>query len=66
MQSELSILVEEINEQILYLKELGVENLDVDLPETVGSKFKVQSPQSRRKIWRVSFRLILIFRNLLR
>ncbi len=46
MQSELSILVEEINEQILYLKELGVENLDVDLPETVGSKFKVQSSKS--------------------
>ncbi|MEJ7699576.1 MAG: hypothetical protein WKF71_08035 [Pyrinomonadaceae bacterium] len=54
MQSELSILVEEINEQILYLKELGVENLDVDLPETVGSKFKVQSSKSGNHTGKIS------------
>lgn len=43
MQNEFSTLVEELNEQILYLKELGVENFDVDLPETLGSKFNVQN-----------------------
>jgi len=43
MQNEFSILVKELKEHILYLKELGVENFDVDLPETDDSKFKVQS-----------------------
>jgi len=46
MQNEFSILVEELNEQILYLKELGVENFNVDLPEADSSKFKVQSLKS--------------------
>lgn len=36
-------MVEELKEQILFLKELGVENLDVDLPEIQSSKFKLQS-----------------------
>ena len=39
-------MVEELNEQILYLKELGVENFNVDLPEADSSKFKVQSLKS--------------------
>jgi len=43
MQNEFSILIEEVKEQILYLSELGVENLDVDLPEALGSKFEVQN-----------------------
>ncbi|MEJ7860170.1 MAG: uracil-DNA glycosylase [Pyrinomonadaceae bacterium] len=46
MQNEFSILVEELNEQILYLKELGVENFNVDLPEADSSKFKVLSLKS--------------------
>ena len=43
MHNEFSILVEEVKEQILYLKELGVENFDVNLAETESSKFKIQS-----------------------
>ncbi len=39
-------MVEELNEQILYLKELGVENFNVDLPEADSSKFKVLSLKS--------------------
>ncbi len=43
MKTDVSILLSDIKEQILYLQELGVENLAIDLPEIDGSKFKVQS-----------------------
>jgi DNA polymerase len=47
MQNEFSTLLADVREQILYLQELGVESLTVDLPEiSEGSKFKVQSSKS--------------------
>ena len=46
MKNEFSKLISDVNEQILYLQELGVENLSVDLPEFDSSKFKVQSSKS--------------------
>ena len=38
MQHELSEILADVKEQILYLQELGVENLNVELPEFDGSK----------------------------
>ncbi len=46
MKSEVSELLSDLKEQILYLQELGVENLAVDLPEVDSSKFKVQNLKS--------------------
>ena len=47
MSNEFSTLISELREHILYLRELGVENFSVDLPEiSVSPKFKVQSPRS--------------------
>jgi uracil-DNA glycosylase len=46
VKNEVSELLSEIKEQILYLQELGAENFAVDLPEIDSSKFKVQSSKS--------------------
>jgi DNA polymerase len=46
MQSELSTLIAELREQVLYLQELGAGNFNVDLPAIDDSKFKVQSSKS--------------------
>ncbi len=46
MSIEFSTLLEEVKEQIQYLKELGVEHFDVDLTEIINSKFKVQNSKS--------------------
>lgn len=46
MKEEFSELLSDLKEQILYLQELGVENLDVDLPEI---SFKFQSSNSNQK-----------------
>ena len=46
MNNEFSELLVDLNEQVLYLQELGVENLAIDLPEFDSSKFKVQSSKS--------------------
>jgi DNA polymerase len=46
VKSEVSELLSDLKEQILYLQELGVENLAVDLPEVDSSKFKVQNLKS--------------------
>lgn len=43
MREEFSDLLNDVKEQILYLQELGVENLSVKLPEFDSSKFAVQS-----------------------
>ena len=43
---ELSSLIADVKEQVLYLQELGVESLAVDMPEVASPKFKVQSPRS--------------------
>lgn len=43
MKNEVSELLSDIKEQILYLQELGVENFAVDLPEIDSSRFEVQS-----------------------
>ncbi len=40
MKTEVSALLADIKEQVLYLQELGVENFAVDLPEIESSKFK--------------------------
>ena len=47
MQNEISTLLAELKEQILYLNELGVENFAVDLPEIDSSKFKIQNSKSQ-------------------
>lgn len=46
MSNEFSTILADVKEQILYLQELGVENLSVDLPEIESSKFKIQSLKS--------------------
>lgn len=43
MSEKFSNLIIDLKEQILYLQELGVKNLAVELPEFDDSKFKVQS-----------------------
>lgn len=48
MNQEFSSLLSDVKEQILYLQELGVENLSVDLPEV--SEFKFQIPNSKSEI----------------
>ena len=48
MKSEVSKLLIDLKEQILYLQELGVENLAVELPEfSISPKSKVQSSKSK-------------------
>ena len=48
MNEELSNLISEVREQVLYLQELGVEHLDADLPEVnFASKTEKQHPQSQ-------------------
>ena len=47
MASEISTLLAELKEQVLYLQELGVENFNVELPDVSFSpKSKVQSSKS--------------------
>ncbi len=46
MKNEFSTLLADVKEQILYLRELGAENLAVDLPEIGDSKFKIQNSKS--------------------
>jgi DNA polymerase len=48
VKNEVSELLSDVKEQILYLQELGVENFAVDLPEIDDSKFKIQD--SRFKV----------------
>ena len=45
MSNEFSTLLADVKEHILYLQELGAENLSVDLPEFDSSRFQV--PNSR-------------------
>ena len=45
MNNEFSNLITELNEQILYMQELGVKDFSVDLPEFDSSKFKAQSSE---------------------
>ena len=46
MNREFSALLADVKEQILYLQELGVENLTVELPEIEVSKFRVKGSKS--------------------
>jgi DNA polymerase len=46
-QNEISTLLQDVREQILYLQELGIENLSVDLPEVDSSKFQVSSSKPK-------------------
>ncbi len=46
MRDEFSTLLADVKEQILYLQELGVENLAIELPEIESSKFQVSSSKS--------------------
>jgi uracil-DNA glycosylase len=51
MKGEISNLFDELKEQILYLQELGVENFDVELPETnFQSKTENQRPKTNTEI----------------
>jgi uracil-DNA glycosylase len=47
MPSEMSELIADVKEQVLYLQELGVGSLVVDMPESISPKSKVQSPKSQ-------------------
>lgn len=49
MSDNLSNLISDLKEQILYLQELGVEDFGVDLPEFDGSKFKFQDSKSENQ-----------------
>ena len=46
MRNEISSLLAEIKEQVLYMQELGAENFNVDLPEIKLSNFKTQSSKT--------------------
>ena len=47
MPNEFSTLIAELKEQLLYLRELGVKNFSIELPEVSASlKSEVQSPKS--------------------
>jgi len=48
MQNEISTLLADIKEQVLYLQELGAENFNIDLPEIQNLRFKI--PDSKSKI----------------
>jgi DNA polymerase len=50
MNEEFSTLLAEVKEQILYLHELGAENLAVDLPEIDDSKFNVKSSKPETQV----------------
>src|SRR5688572_16557885 len=43
MKQEFSEILADVKEQILYLQELGVENLNADLPVLDDSKFKIEN-----------------------
>ncbi len=53
MKSEVSELLSDLKEQILYLQELSVENFAVDLPEVKSSKFKIQSSKSETQAQKI-------------
>lgn len=46
MKNEISTLISEIKEQVLYLQELGAENFNIDLPEIDRSKIKIQTSKT--------------------
>ena len=50
MQKDFSELLTEVKEQILYLQELGVENLDIDLPAIPDFKFQIASSEPKPAI----------------
>lgn len=49
MNKELSELISDLKEQVLYLQELGVDSLNANLPELIvqSQKLRVQSPKSK-------------------
>lgn len=49
LQNEISALMSDVREQILYLQELGVENLSIDLPEITDFKLPISNSQSNIK-----------------
>ena len=57
MNNEFSTLLADVKEQILYLRELGAENLAVDLPEIDDSKFKIQNRKFHSKDLNALFRM---------
>lgn len=50
MQDEITSFITDLKEQILYLQELGVENLSVELPELSDFKFQVSDSQTKTEI----------------
>lgn len=52
MKNEISTLLSDLKEQILYLQEIGVENFDVDLPESLIPDSKFQIPNSGTEVSR--------------
>jgi uracil-DNA glycosylase len=48
--SSFSELLIDVKEQILYLQELGVENLSVDLPEIANFKFQISDSKPKAEI----------------
>ncbi|MGI9037186.1 MAG: uracil-DNA glycosylase family protein [Pyrinomonadaceae bacterium] len=51
MANEITEIIADLKEQILYLQELGVENMSVELPSIESPKFKVQTskPETMRQ-----------------
>lgn len=47
MNTEFSTILADVKEQILYLQELGVENLSVDLPEIADFKFQISDSKTQ-------------------
>lgn len=48
MNEDLSILISEVREQVLYMQELGVTNLDADLPDfQFSDSIEPQNPKSK-------------------
>lgn len=50
MNQEFSEILADVKEQILYLQELGVENLSADLPEVSDFKFQISNSQPKAEI----------------
>ncbi len=47
MSEEISQLISDVAEHLVYLRELGIENLAVELPEVLFSDTKIQNPKSK-------------------
>lgn len=59
--TEIAELLTDVKEQIIYLRELGVEAFDVQIPEVPSSKFKVQNSKPIEKFVSADLSSIPVF-----